>query len=147
MFVNLFSPFPPKVKFCQSFRTRCLCDTGFATMAPITPNTTLHVNKYMKEILKCVSIIRNIYTNNSPPPIPNKSSNIFNHQVSIMIHDKYLLSTIPKKTSNPSLNIIRQKKESIFNGWPRPTIDHHFFYPVHLHNHKISYSPRQTVCI
>lgn len=73
VFVNLFSPFPPKVKFCQSFRTRCLCDTGFATMAPITPNTTLHVNKYMKEILECVSSIRNIYTkHNSPSQIPQQ---------------------------------------------------------------------------
>ena len=27
VFVILFSPFPPKVKFCQSFRTRCLCGT------------------------------------------------------------------------------------------------------------------------
>ena len=32
VFVILFSPFPPKIKFCLSFRTSCLCDTGFATM-------------------------------------------------------------------------------------------------------------------
>ena len=38
----------------------------------------------------------------------------------------YLLSTNTKKTSNPSLNIIRQKKKSIFNkhyhGQPLTTI-------------------------
>jgi len=50
VFVVLFLPFPPKAKFCQSCRTLAFVILVFATMAPITPNTTLHVNKYMKEI-------------------------------------------------------------------------------------------------
>jgi len=116
VFVNLFSPFPPKVKFCQSCRTRCLCDTGFATMAPITPNTTLHVNKYMKEILNYVISIIDIYTYKTTYlTFPNPPTNplIFNNQVSIMLTWKFLLSTNTKKIK-PLLNIIRKKKESIF---------------------------------